>query len=103
MTAIEHLPDLEATPHANVFPSAEPKTVRLALDADERADPHTHPGRDIVLYVVEGAIDLDLDDERHALEAGDVAQFAGEREISPVARERSVALVVLAERAEAEG
>ena len=97
MTAIEHLPDLEATPHANVFPSAEPKTVRLALDADERVDPHTHP------YVVGGAIDLDLDDERHALEAGDVAQFAGEREISPVARERSVALVVLAERAEAEG
>jgi quercetin dioxygenase-like cupin family protein len=102
MTAVEHLPDLDGTPHANVFPTEEPKTIRLTLDADERVDPHTHPGRDIVLYVVEGAIDLELDGERHALEAGDIAQFPGEREVSPIAREPSVALVVLAERAASE-
>lgn len=99
MATVEHLRDLEGTPHANAFPTAEPKTVRLALDADERVDPHTHPGRDVVLYVIEGAIDLELDDERHAVAAGDVARFDGEREISPVAREPSVALVVVAERA----
>jgi len=99
MAAIEHLSDLDGTPHANVFPTEEPKTIRLTLDADERVDPHTHPGRDIVLYLIEGAIDLELDDERHSLAAGDVARFDGEREISPVAREPSTALVVLAERA----
>ena len=103
MAGIEHLPDLDGTPHANVFPTAEPKTIRLTLDTDERVDPHPPPGRDIVLYVVEGAVDLDLDDERHSMESGDIAQFAGEREISPIAREPSVALVVLAERAAAEG
>ena len=102
MATIEHLDDLEATPHANVFPAEEPKTIRLTLDADERVDPHTHPSRDIVLYVVEGALDLALDDEQQSLVAGDIAQFAGEREISPVAREPSTALVVLAERAESE-
>lgn len=102
MATIEHLPDLEGTPHANAFPTEEPKTIRLTLDADERVDPHTHPGRDIVLYLIEGAIDVELDDERHSLAAGDIAQFAGEREISPVAREPSTALVVLAERAESE-
>jgi quercetin dioxygenase-like cupin family protein len=99
MAAIEHLPDFEATPHANVFPDVEPKTIRLTLDADERVDPHTHPGRDVVFHLIDGAIDLDLDDERHALAAGDVARFDGEREISPVARESSTALVVLAARA----
>jgi uncharacterized cupin superfamily protein len=52
--------------------------------------------------VVEGALDLALDDEQQSLVAGDIAQFAGEREISPVAREPSTALVVLAERAESE-
>lgn len=96
MTATEHLPDLDGAPHANVSPGAEPKTIRLALAADERVDPHTHPGRDVVLYLVEGTIDLD--DEQHSLEAGDVARFAGEREVSPVAREPSTALIVLAER-----
>ena len=103
MTEIEQLPALEATPHANVFPSSEPKTVRLTLDAGEGVDPHTHPDRDIVLYLVDGAIDLKLDGEHHSVEEGDIARFDGEREISPVAREPSTALIVLAERAESEG
>ena len=42
----------------------------------------------------------DLDGERHTIDAGDVARFVGEREISPVAREPSTALIVLAERIE---
>ena len=97
-----HLPSLDAEPHANAFPTSEPKTIRLTLDAGERVDPHTHPGRDIVLYVVDGAIDLELDGDAHALAAGDVGRFEGEREISPVAREPSTALVVLARRVENE-
>jgi len=99
MATLEHLSDLEATPHANVFPTEEPKTIRLTLDAGQRVDPHTHPGRDVVIYLIEGAVDLELDDETRHVEAGDITRFAGEREISPVAREPSTALVVLAERA----
>ncbi|MGQ4556109.1 cupin domain-containing protein [Halobellus sp. GM3] len=96
----EHLPSLDGAPHANVFPESEPKTVRLTLEADERVDPHTHPGRDIVLYLISGALDLELDGEPHALAAGDVVRFDGEREISPVARKASTVLLVLAQRAE---
>lgn len=98
MTEITALSELDGEPHANVFPESEPKTVRLSLDADERVAPHTHPGRDVVLYLLDGAIDLELDEETHSLAAGDVARFDGEREISPVAREPSTALVVLANR-----
>ncbi|WP_311173715.1 cupin domain-containing protein [Halobellus ordinarius] len=99
MTEIEQLSALDGQPHANVFPSSEPKTIRLTLAAGEGVDPHTHPGRDVVLYLLEGAIELHLDEETHSLEAGDIARFDGEREISPVATEPSTALVVLAARA----
>jgi quercetin dioxygenase-like cupin family protein len=98
MATVHSLTDLEGRPHANVFPDAEPKTIRLALEAGERVDPHRHPGREIVLYVVEGAIDLHLGTETFDLGEGDVARFEGERDISPVAVEDSVALVVLARR-----
>jgi hypothetical protein len=33
MATLHHLSDLDGTPHANVFPDAEPKTIRLTLDA----------------------------------------------------------------------
>lgn len=96
MTEITRLSDLDATPHANVFPGSEPKTVRLSLAAGERVDSHRHPGRSVVLAVLDGALELDLDDETHALESGDVARFDGDRAISPRATEASTALVVLA-------
>jgi len=100
MTSVRSLDELEGKPHANVFPESEPKTIRLSLDADERIDPHRHPKRDIVLHVLDGAIELDLDAETIDLTAGDVARFEGEREISPHAVEPSVALIVLAPRAD---
>lgn len=100
MTTVCSLGDLEGEPHANVFPESEPKTIRLTLDEGDRVDPHQHPGRDIVLHLLEGAIELDLDDETHELTAGDVVRFEGEREVSPYAVEESVALIVLAPRAE---
>lgn len=96
MTTIHSLTDLDGSPHANVFPEAEPKTIRLTLDAGERVDPHRHPGRKIVFYLVEGAIDLHLDENTFELTAGDVARFDGDREISPVASRDSTALIVLA-------
>lgn len=96
MTERAHLPDLDGTPHANVFPESEPKTVRLTLDAGEGVEAHRHPGRSVVLYVLDGSIELGLDDETHSLGRGDIVRFDGDREIAPLAREASTALVVLA-------
>jgi len=96
MTTIQTLSELEGQPHANVFPDAEPKTIRLALSAGEEVATHSHPGRDILLYLVEGTIELRLGDEMHELASGDVARFDGDREISPRATSESTALIVLA-------
>jgi quercetin dioxygenase-like cupin family protein len=100
MSELETLADLDGEPHANVFPESEPKTIRLTLAAGESVDPHRHPGRDIVLYLIEGTVELQLGDEVHTVEAGGVARFEGEQDISPEAVEDSVALIVLAPRAE---
>lgn len=96
MTTVRRLPDLDGDPHATVFPGAEPRTVRLTLEAGERVDPHRHPGREVVFYVPEGAIELHLGDDTVELSGGDIARFDGDREISPVASEDSTALIVLA-------
>jgi len=96
MTKIQSLTDLDANPHANVFPGTEPKTIRLTLGAGEQVDPHRHPNREIVFYLLEGGIDLHLDEDTFELTAGDVARFNGDQEISPVASADSTALIVLA-------
>ncbi|MFC7058457.1 cupin domain-containing protein [Halovenus salina] len=96
MTDITSLDDLDGQPHANVFPDAEPKTVRLALDEGQTVPEHTHPGRDIVLTVLDGEIDLQLGDDTHELTAGDIARFTGDQQISPTATRESTALIVLA-------
>lgn len=98
MVQIESLADLDGTPHASVFPTAEPKTIRLTLGEGERIAPHRHPTREIVLYLLSGQIDLQLDDSMHRITAGDVVHFDGDRNIAPVANEESVALLVLATR-----
>jgi len=100
MVELTALDDLTATPHARPFEAGEPTVIRLALDADERVDPHTHPERQIVLYLRQGRLELDLDEETHSLEAGDVIRFDGKREVSPYALEESEALIVLAQRVE---
>ncbi|MFC6837919.1 cupin domain-containing protein [Halomarina ordinaria] len=98
MAEVVSIEELEGTPHASVFPDAEPKTVRLTLDAGEAVAPHDHPDREVLLYLIEGALELTLDDEEYDLTAGDVVRFDGRREVSPRATESSVALIVLAER-----
>jgi quercetin dioxygenase-like cupin family protein len=98
MTSIQHLPDLKGTPHANVFPESEPTTIRLTLAAGEGVDPHTHPGREIVLYLIDGTLELQLGSETHELKQGDVARFDGNQEISPTATEDSTAVIVLANK-----
>jgi len=100
MTTIETLDELDGEPHANVFPDAEPKTIRLTLAAGDEVPAHSHPDRDIVFYLVEGEIALTLGEETHEVTAGEIARFEGEQDISPRATADSVALIVLAERVE---
>ncbi|RDI70078.1 cupin domain-containing protein [Halopelagius longus] len=100
MSEITSLDEPESEPHAELFETRRPRMVRLSLDADERVPPHRHPGNDIVLHLVEGHLELTLDDETHELRAGQLARFSGEREISPYAVEPSTAVVVFAPAAE---
>jgi quercetin dioxygenase-like cupin family protein len=98
VSTIRTLSDLEGSPHANVFLDAEPKTIRLTLAEGESVPTHSHPDREIVFYLVEGAIELTLGDTGHELSAGDVARFDGDQDVSPRALEDSTALIVLATR-----
>ncbi|WP_353633208.1 cupin domain-containing protein (plasmid) [Halobacterium sp. NMX12-1] len=98
---IRDIDELEGEPHANPFPDAEPKTVRLSLGEGESVPAHSHPDRDIVFYLVEGEIELALGDDTHRLTAGDVARFDGDQDIAPKALAASTALIVLASRPEA--
>lgn len=92
------LDDLDAEPHAQMF--ADPKVVRVSLDAGERVPEHSHPGEDVLFYQVAGRLDLRLDDETYELAAGDAVRFAGERDVEPVAVDDSTALVAFFPRGE---
>ncbi|WP_053948279.1 cupin domain-containing protein [Halolamina sediminis] len=96
MPEITAIDDLTDTPHAEVFEQRDPRTVRLELDAGEGVPAHTHPGTNVVLHLLDGQLEVSLDDETHELEAGELARFSGERSISPHAVEPSTAIVVLA-------
>jgi quercetin dioxygenase-like cupin family protein len=100
MPTRRHLPDLEAEPHAEVFPGEEPKTVRLSLEAGDRVPRHSHPDREIVCYVLEGTVEMTLGESTHALDSGDVVRFDGDQDISPRAVTDARALLVLAQRAD---
>jgi quercetin dioxygenase-like cupin family protein len=100
-TELVALEDLEAEPHAVLF-EAEPKTIRLSLDAGDAVAAHSHPDRQIVFHLLSGSVVVTLDDEEHELGPGDVARFDGDRDISPRAQADSTALLVLAPRPESE-
>lgn len=96
MPELTALADLAERPHAEVFDTRRPRTVRLALGADEEVPPHTHEGYDVVIHLVDGRVELTLDDETHDLSPGDLIRFSGDREVSPRAVEASTAVVVFA-------
>ena len=99
MTAsVVSLDDLAGEPHAAVFPGEEPKPVRLTLDAGESVPAHRHPGRTVVCHVLSGEVTVTLGDDDVTLDAGDVARFDGDQDVSPTAVEPSVAVLVLADR-----
>lgn len=101
MVTTRTLSELTDTPHAEVFPDAHPRAVRLSLDAGESLPEHTHPGTDVLFHVLDGRVTVTLDSEAHVLQAGEIARFDGERSIAPTAETDATALVVLAERPEA--
>ena len=96
MPEITAIDDLTEAPHAEVFEQRDPRTVRLALDAGESVPAHTHPGTNVVLHLLDGRLELSLDDETYEIESGEIARFSGERSVSPHAVEPSTAIVVLA-------
>jgi quercetin dioxygenase-like cupin family protein len=98
MTTIRTLDKLDGQPHANVFPDAEPKTIRLTLEEGEGVASHSHPDREIIFYLIEGTVELQLGDQIHELTAGDIVRFDGDQEIAPQAIEETTALIVLASR-----
>lgn len=85
MATVRSIDECDSIPHANVFPNEEPTTIRLSLAEGERVGAHSHPDRQVILYLISGEIDLRLDGESHPLPPGDVVQFDGTHEVSPVA------------------
>ena len=100
MTETVALADLTERPREVAFPGGEPKTVRLALDAGEEVPAHRHPEREIVVHLVSGRLDVQVDGESNVLESGELLRFDGRREVSPTAEEDSVAVLVLAPRSD---
>lgn len=96
MPEIMTLDKLEKTPHAEVFDHGSPRTIRLQLDAGQQLPSHQHPGTNIVLHLLTGEIELELDDETYSLVPGDLIRFSGERAISSRAIKDSTAIIVFA-------
>lgn len=98
VTPIERvtLDELEGTPHAVAFPGSEPRTIRLSLSAGEAIPEHDHPGRRIVVHLLEGRIRFTIGGEEHVVSAGELLRFDGDQPIQPTAETDSTALIVLA-------
>jgi hypothetical protein len=88
--------NLGESPHAEVF--AEPRTIRLALAAEEGLPAHTDPDRTVPIHVLSGRLSVAVDDERHELCAGELLRFDGARQAAPTELGTSTALLVLATR-----
>ncbi|ELY63920.1 cupin domain-containing protein [Natrinema versiforme] len=101
MPDVTSLETLEEAPHAEVFEERTPRTVRLQLDADDRVPKHRHPESNVVIHLIDGAVDLTLGEEVFGLEPGDVVRFDGDQDVSPYAVEDSTALVVFAPKTDA--
>lgn len=97
MVDITSLEELTDRPHAEVFDDPAPRVVRLELTEGEEIPAHSHPGTEIVLHLLAGEVTLSLDGRAYDLSAGELAQFSGDREISPRATEAATALLVFAD------
>lgn len=100
MVAVKELTSPAEETHELLFEHDTLRTVRLALEAGDSVPAHSHPETIVLFQVLEGRIDLSLDGDVHELSAGEVVQFAGDREIQPTASEAATALVVIAQGSE---
>lgn len=87
---------LQDAPHAEVFDVADPRTVRLSLDAGDGVPEHQHPDSVVVLYVTSGVLEVSLGDDSYTLAAGDAVRFDGAQDVSPAAVEDAEAFLVFA-------
>jgi len=100
MPELTDLADLTGRPQAEVFETGRPKTVRIALDADQGIPPHSHPGSDVVVHLLAGRLEVTVDGTAYDLHPGHLLRFSGDREVALDAAEESIAIVVLAPAAE---
>jgi quercetin dioxygenase-like cupin family protein len=96
MPELTALDELSETPHATVFETDDPRTIRLELEPGGQLPAHQHPDTNVVLYLRTGTLELTLDEETYTLSADDVIRFDGDQDISPRAREACTALLVFA-------
>lgn len=72
-----------------IHKNSNTKIVHLTLDAGEEIKPHNHTGKSIYFMVMEGYIDVFLDNsETHSLRDGDILMFDGDTMISAKAKEK---------------
>ncbi|MDY6779520.1 MAG: cupin domain-containing protein [Halobacteria archaeon] len=95
-TKVRSLDQFKPSPHVRLFDS--PKTVLLGLDEGEEVAPHRHPDENVVLHVVEGEMEVELDGTPHVVEENEVIRFDGGSEVSPLARTGSKAVLVFEEK-----
>lgn len=98
MAELTSLAALDSVPHAEVFETPRPRTIRLRLEAEEQIPPHQHPGTDVVLYLVDGRLELSLNGEEYRMNEGDLIRFSGDQDISPTAIDPSTAILVFAKQ-----
>lgn len=96
----QHSFDDEAGTSRPFDDTGEPNVVRLSLDAGESVAPHTHAGRRVLFYALDGRFEVTVGGERHLLSADDCLRFDGDQAVSPAATgdEPATALVVLAKQ-----
>lgn len=87
--------DLAEHDRAVAFESYPPRIVQLRLHAGESVPPHDHPGSVVVFHVLEGDVELTIDEETVVVETGDLVRFSGDHTVSPRAIRDSTALVTL--------
>lgn len=86
---------LDGEPHAVAFPGMTPKTIRLTLSAGESVPPHSHPGKEILFFLIDGTLELSVDQQSYSLASGDLIRFDGTSTVEPFATEDTTALIVL--------
>lgn len=89
----------EIKEYGPVFNSDDLMVVHLHLEAGQKIQPHDHPGQEIFFTVVDGEVEVYLNEEEtHVLQPKKVLNFKGEARISATALKESDVFVYLINR-----